>query len=419
MNNELIICYLKPLSENEIISINKYWTLNDGSKDEFKYTLQHIDSQRDPACGRVSNLVNKSFCLVHYPSFFCKECKLATPVRCRFEFTERLNINSFICKNCREKEQKTQYEYSIIIVQNFLDKLLNKTDYFSDLGYIDKLILLSFLLDDYQERKPVFTNNTRINITGSENVDLSALSRLITLGALVNITELPDDVKQAETIIYESSASTSSKKRQYKPKTQQKYYAIERGIYFSLSLGFNNLSEFIEKIYDDVVHGGIGIKEITGLKQMINDMRVENYYRLIEHISMEFKLEISNSVPLSALLSHLSEKYPLTKAYYMFHRLAKEVILFIHRSEPLGYTKSHLFTKFVSNYIKNIEENEWELKYTRQLPESIFTSNIEALISRNFLEEHFNWHGLSTTEVIAIWLSKIKIHESSAYLPQS
>ncbi|AEG01191.1 hypothetical protein [Methylomonas methanica] len=347
-----IICYLKSLSDDEIISINKYWTLNDSNKNEFKYTLTQIDEQRDPKCSRVSVLVNKSSCLINNPAFFCKVCKQAKPVKNRTELMARLRLSSFQCQECEQKQISVLREESIKILRNFISDALKKTDYFHRLSYIDKLILLTMLFDNYQEKKPIISSDARLNITGSENVDIPALSRLVKIGALVKIVDLPEEVAHAETKFHESSLTTVSRLRRnrYMPRSQRNQFAIERGIYFSLPLGFNNSAEFIEKIYNDIVSGGIAANEVTDLKRMVIDMRIENFYRLIDHIAHDFNLEISNSVPLSALLSHLAERYPITKCYYTFHRYAKEVVLYMHKNDPPSYSRCHLFTKFVSNY---------------------------------------------------------------------
>ncbi|QSB02992.1 hypothetical protein JWZ98_08695 [Methylomonas sp. EFPC1] len=417
MSVEAIICYLKPLSEDEIISINKYWTLKDSSKDEFEYTLKQIDSKRERKSRNVSNLVLKSLCLVNNQSFYCKDCKQAKPVKSRKEFSERLRVDSFVCRECKEKQLISLREKSAKVLANFLDDLLNKSDYFSQLTYIDKLVLLTLLFDDYQEKKPVITSNARINITGSENVDMPVLSRLVGLGALVKITDLPKAVALAQAKLYESSVTLDYKQNRYRYRAQHNQLVIEKGIYFSLPLGFNNSAEFIERIYNDIINGGISVQKITELKRMVIDMQVENFNRLIDHVSGEFNLEISNSVPLSALLNHLSEKYPITKCYYTFSHQARRVIVYMHQNEPASYAISHLFTKFVGSYIQMLEENGWELKYIRILPVAVSTSNLEALVSHNFIDSHFNWHSLSATEVIERWLSKITIHNAPALLP--
>jgi len=340
------------------------------------------------------------------------------------ELTARLRHSSFQCRECEQQQLSVLREESIEILRNFFSDVLKKTDYFHRLSYIDKLILLAVLLDNYQEKKPVVSSGSRINISGSENVDMTALSRLVNIGALVKIVDLPEEVALAETRLHESSVTTTSRSSRLRRaghlhRTQRNQFAIERGIYFSLPLGFNNSAEFIEKIYNDIVSGGIAAHEVTDLKRMVIDMRIENFYRLIDHIAHDFNLDISNSVPLSALLSHLAERYPITKCYYTFHRYAKEVVLYMHKNEPPSYSRCHLFTKFVSNYIQNVEERGWELSFTRTLPEPVFTSNLEALVSRNFIDGHFNWHSLTATEVIDRWLSKITIHDSPAYLPAS
>lgn len=411
MTIEPIICYLKPLSDEEINAINKYWTLKDDCNEEYKYTMKEIDSQHGTECKKVSSLIKKTTCMAQTPSFICSDCKQAIPARNRSEFVRRLSSSSFQCQGCEKKQLDSLREESIKILQNFLDSQLNKLDYYSKLSYIDKLVLSAILSNEYQERKPIFKHDTRMYVSGSENVDNSTLSRLAGLGALVKIHELPEEIQLAEMRVYGRSSGQFYRKTRNGYRPQQNPLAIEKGIYFSLPAGFSNSSEFFAKIYDDITNGGITTEEIAELKQLVVDIRVENFYRLIEHISQEFKLEISNSVPLSALLFHLSENYALTNCCYTFYFFVEKVIVYIYKNNPDSYSRPHLFTKFVSNYIQEVQDNGWELKLTRQLPETIFTSNLEALVSRSFIDGHFNWHSLTANEVIEHWLSKVSIRD--------
>lgn len=415
-----IICYLKPLSDAEIESINKYWELDDALNGEFKRTLKEIDTERVADCGTVSSLVKKTSCLLpKAPMFVCKNCNKAEPVKNRSQFLARLDLTSHECKECRKKRLHALKAESTVVLEDYLDKVLSRKDYFNNLSHLDCIVLLAALSDKYKERKPVFTAISGIDLTGSEQADRTALSQLIEIGAFINIKDLPEEVKAAETIVCGHSEPTIYRmgRHGYTPYLNPR--AIERGIYFSLSLGFANVPEFLTAVYERALNSPITITECERLKRLAIDIRIENLYRLISSISREFKLEISISNPLAALVAHLAEKYPLTKCYYTLHYHAKEVVLFIHKKRPDLYTQSHLFTKFVSNYIQLVEEKGWELKLTRRLPDTITTSNIEALVSQHFIDGHFNWHSLTADEVVERWLSKMNIIDSQNGLPQA
>jgi hypothetical protein len=326
-------------------------------------------------------------------------------------------LDSYECSGCTKRKLQVLKEQSIQLLENYLSSILNQSEYYESLSYLDCVFLLAILSDDYQDKKPVFGSDKRINLTGSEELDIKAISRLIDIGALVNIKELPENIQIAETIICGSSNTNLYRHGRYGYKPQRNPLAIERGIYFSLSARFSNIPEFVTSLYERIVKMGITPTECEELKRLVIGIRVQNFYRLIEGISQEFNLVISNSNPLGALISHLSENYPITKCYYTFYHYAKEVVLYIHKNNPDFYSKNHLFTKFVSNYIQDVEDKGWELKITRRLPEAIFTSNVEALVSQHFIDGHFNWHSLTANEVIERWLSKIPINDEPLAIP--
>ena len=419
MSNRPIICYLEPLSDSEVESINKYWNVDPDSTNGFACTLKEIDSQKAEGCGPVSGLVKKSCCLVPCsPVFYCEDCQSASPVMSRAQYTKRLKLDSFECEECSERRLNALKEESVSLLTSYLDGKLNQKDYFKDLSYLDCVYLLATLSDDYQENKPVFSAEKRIDLTGAEHLDKVALSRLIEIGALVNLQELPEEIASAEKTLYENAND-----RVFRGRGRDTYnlykspLAIERGIYFSLPPQFSNYIEFYTAIYQRVTLSGITRKECDELKRLVINMRVENLYRLIESISSEFSLEIKKSNPLSALLLHLSESYPIINCYYTFSFYAFDVIKYIRNNNTEFYAQCHLFTKRVSRYIENLEANGWELKKNRKLPDAICTSSVEALVSQHFIDGHFNWNSLTANEVVERWLSSIDIQDAPAAIP--
>lgn len=411
MSARLILCYLEPISEEEINSVQKYWALNDASKDDFKYTLKQIDSLRASECRPVSSLIKKVSCLALDPAFFCKECNRGSPVNNRTQFVARQKLNVFRCKECEEKKLIALREKSLFVIQDFLKSKLIRNDCFHKLSYMHKIIMIALFSGEYQENKPIITRDDAIALTGSETVSLQVLSSLVSLGVLVDIADIPEEVRHAEAIIYGQPRINVYKNNRYGNRVPQNPFAIKSGFYFSLPIGFVDSLEFLNRIYDDVVNGRVTVEEVSEIKRLVIDVRVENFYRLVDQISSEFNLDIANSAPLGALLYHLSKKYPITNCYAAFCYCAKEVVLYMHKKNPDMYSRNHLFTKFVSNYIQDVERKGWELKYSRKLPESVYTSNLEAVVSRIFIEGHFNWHGLSADEIVNRWISKITVRD--------
>lgn len=412
MSTKPIICYLKSLSASEIDSINKYWETDPDSNNGFAYTLKEIDAKKDVDCGAVSGLVYKSCALVpHSNVFYCGECQKATPVRNRAQFKNQIKLPSHECEECRERKLSALKEECANLITNYLSSRLNQKDYFQELSYLDCIILLAILSNDYQENKPVFSAEKALNLTGSEHLDATALSRFIEIGALIDLQELPENIVFAEQKLYECSNNQALRRRRGGYEPCRNALTIEKGLYFSLPPQFENYFDFYVAINQRVINKDITTKEGDELKRLVISMRVENLYRLIDHISCEFNLEIKKSNPLSALLHHLSEHYPITKCYFTFYHFAKEVLVYSHKNNTNYYVQGHLFTKFVSRYIENLEENEWELRLSRKLPESIYTSSVEALVSLIFIDGHFNWNSLTANEVIERWLSNTPVLE--------
>lgn len=95
---------------------------------------------------------------------------------------------------------------------------------------------------------------------------------------------------------------------------------------------------------------------------------------------------------------------------------AQDTIHYMHVNSASGYKAKHFFTRIVGSYIQYVENNEFELKWSRSLPISIQASPFEALFCQIYLDGHFDWNKLSAKEVVALWLENVCLSEDAQKL---
>lgn len=415
-----MICYLANATEVEIAVINAYWLVSDRSSTEFAYTLQEIDGHyKSKKVRPVSSLVKKSSFLALHPAFICHDCNRKTPVKNRTEYISRIKKEgAVICSECHSLRHQRLIDDCYQILGKYKSEILKPVPYLERLTIEESLWLLSITAEQSENRKFLGESPADISVTGVQSIDQRVLLSLIDKQALVYISELPLDVERANAALYGEFERIRYDNRYQKSASYRHPEMIATGVYLKpVDLaGTTEASDISSVIYQRLHESVLSVDDAAQVSQLIKETQIDKLYKLTMMISKEYEIPIDNSNVLRALLNHLADNYPPHKIFFTFNVKARDAVVRMHKDRLPGYIAKHYFAKFVGSYIQYIENRGFELKRTWTLPPQIQTSSFEALFSQVYLNGHFDWNMLSAKEVVALWLTNVRLSEEAQEL---
>ncbi|WP_125199520.1 hypothetical protein [Guyparkeria sp. SCN-R1] len=406
-----MICYPADVNEQEILAVNDYWAFSTGTISGFRYTIDRIDRYyRSDDVRRtrpVSVLARKSSFVGDHPAFECSSCRKKIPAENRQDYIKKTRIYAHgVCPPCLEAQMKELHDDARETLRGFLEVELQPEPYLASLDIIDTLSLLTILTEYSNDGPFIASSPDDLIITGIDAVDRALFSSLCSKGALTYISELPVEVSRANSVLFgELDRLTYLRGARGGGAVYRPEGAVSKGVYLNpLDLDGVIHSSGLESVFFQRLQEiQCSEAEDSGVRRIIHQVQLMKLYALVQDVAAEHRLEVAPSNKLRSLLEHLANNYPPLNVHFCFRVKAREVVIYLHTDNPPQYRVKHLFAKFVGDYIQQIESKGWDLKKIWTIPPSVEASPFEALFSRLFLDEDFNWDRLSAQKVFSTW----------------
>ncbi|NVK25933.1 MAG: hypothetical protein HWE10_13485 [Gammaproteobacteria bacterium] len=419
-NNRVgIICYLKPLTNEELQVVNRYWEINSSDPSKFAKKVDDIKALF-PEIGIPSAFVseNSEFVITN-DEFSCSKCGKMPKARNRTNYLAKLKKTNYVCDECqaiaiqleRQRKQEIINTYKNIIV-SYKATLFEKDYDLSDLTYVEKISLFLILNSYYNNDKPLSITNENLDLSGSQDFDSKLFVDLAQKGCLVIVNDLPEEVQEAYDAIY-GRYSRLHYDNGYNRSRYSETRDLAQGVYFNMPTQIEDISQVRTELYAHICASKISVSDIQQITQLVEDIRLANLYECINWLEKEeFRIPIEKTMKLDSLLKFVSKNYSLDKTYYSLWYHARETGAYIQKIGSRDFKTPRYFGKFLSDYFTKVKTKGWELKYTRSLPMDVNTSAIESLICELYFDDEFNWVSLTTTEIVSTWLKKLDITDT-------
>ncbi|WMS94321.1 hypothetical protein RB215_13835 [Pseudoalteromonas sp. HL-AS2] len=402
---DLYICYEQEVSEREVIIINEYWSLASSEIPSFTYSIKKHDELYKSYKNDVGNLTSlikkKSSVSCCHPSFICDSCKSKVTTSSRHECLSRLKLASYTCERCLMTAAEKVKKKSFDIINAYKNKILQSDYQLTSLTYVEKLCLF-ILLTEYQsaDRQPLRIIPEALHLSGCREIDIKYIRSLESKGVLAIVESVPTEVAQANNQLKYNRSSFLAP-----ADVKRGNGEFGMGVYLRYTNEFESPIELQQRLYSEICSRKFKESDIEDLRILINDIRLNNFYKIIAWVSEEFRVPIESSLKLEGLLNHCAKNYsPFVVCYYMYSN-AEKVAAQLYRRNTQIYIANKLFTKLFDNYLTMAAEKGWTLKYTKKLPDTIETSPLESLVSSHFCGNNFNWLLLNTNEIFDYWIS--------------
>lgn len=416
-----MICYHESLTEDEIAAINDYWAILKDTPTAFKFTTQELQNfyQMKPVRG-ISKLAKLCSFAIFHPAFMCAICKCKNPVQGRQEYSRRMKVEEIqICEHCMAKHYRNVFLSAEEEVKQFKEENLAPEEYLQKLSIEENLALLSISSKLTGNLLYICESVNEINITGCLNLDRNLFVSLVNKKALKVISKIPESVRVSNDYIYDEYDKITYHNENNNQKKYRHPNSLEIGIYLTAPIisGEAQTTNISNIIYQNLYRKKASHSETESIYHIIKEMQIDKLYKMVKEISNTYGLAIENSNSLRALLNHLAENYAPLNINFTFNMKAKDSILYIHKERVPSYVEKNLFTRFVGDYLQLVEEKNWELNKSWELPPNIEISSFEALFSHAYLDGHFNWNRLSTKKIVALWLNNVDPLPATQGLP--
>lgn len=419
-----MICYPADVSDDEVSALNDYWRECSYSEVGFHYKMYVVKERYEKTNARsIHYLVTRSTYLPRdrLEAFTCEDCGVGCPATNRKDFELRKKAGELVkCADCHAFAQQQIATESRRILDEFRAENFQPYPYLDDMGFIESLAMLTLLSAHENDDHFLGDSANAVTVTGVPSVDHKLLQALVSSKALIHLVELPEQVVRANDVIYGDDYQLTYDDSHRQPSAYRNLSSISAGVYLNALYGDQplNIPFIISRLYENVACGAVSLGDVERLRQLVIASQVKKLYGLVLDISKEYRLRIENSPILQSLLGHLASNYPPNKLLFTFHIKARDTITYIHKHSIYPEAAKNCFSKFVGSYIQYIEDKGYELSRTWNTPASMSVEPLEAIFSKIFLDDHFNWDGLSAKDVVALWLNKVQIDDESKRLAQ-
>lgn len=415
-----MICYPSDANYLEICAINDYWTPDEEFRAQFKYSIREVSEKNKQNNVRsISYIASKSLFCPQDPLFKCEDCKKSVPVENRTDYTKKiLGEKKTVCQSCSKKREENEIKRCLNILSDFNKENFRRQPYLDELNFEEALSLLCIASEASSSHDLIFESKDSVFITGSKTVDNQIITSLVKKGALVYIHQIPLEVKKANEKIYGKFGHVTYDNEYQRPVLRHHSDSVQNGLFLNPPklTEETDLSGLTSLLYQKIMSMYFSISDIERIKNIIIEIQRQKLYSLVFHISQEYNWSIDNSNPLRALLDHLAKNYEPRKLYFTFRVKARSSIIYAQEQMAPNYISKHFFTKFVREYIEMIESRDFRLQKEWSLPKDLDTSPLEALFSQIYLPGHFNWNRLSGNDIVASWISHVRLTDQAREL---
>ncbi|WMS86711.1 hypothetical protein [Pleionea litopenaei] len=368
--------------------VQKYWEVDLSNPSKFAHTVPDVGESFGLSQYELSKVVAESFhCTNDSEKFKCIECGSNRYVSTRADYARILP--NFRCENCIAKEQAEYEEYKSEILSAVVRRCNMKTGKAQRVSYVEAIFLYLWLASEKVEADLItFSPSLSRTITGIPDLDHFFLSSLMKKGLVIERTEL--------------LSFTGFENITFINKLDEDYFLIK-------NFEVNNDASLLNYFFDTVSKFKIDESDVEDMKSVIQFIRVNNLYSLVDVLAKEYSLNIEKDNKFDVMMNYIAKKFGLRKSYSMLCRKARDTAAYLYSKQYPSYIERKLFSNFISNYLQLMEEKGWELKYTKNLPLEVDVSMLELFVSETYFDSCLGCHSLSADEFVAKWLSALNI----------
>lgn len=405
-----MICYPESINEVEMLVVNEYWEIAEGTTDNFLRTAKSIyEKYKIHKIRPIHQIIKGSLFLSDSINFQCRECGEKMPVSTRKEYKYRLNLDAApSCENCVQDEVIRRLSAAQSLVKKYNKENFSPESYLDCLTLTEMLAFLSLVTGNPRYNRNSSQPLESIPVTGIEYIDKKLYSSLKEKGAIIDARTMPDEILCATRLISETLSYMRSGHYPRLTHDDFKVRAVSTGVYFRYPVVHG---EVIEENIPEVILKSIREKEvlqkdIEEITHIITEIQNRKLHQAIDQIRKDDQIRIEESLFLNSILYYFSKNHAPVGTYYSLINIAMKTVYMISTGKVSRGAEKHVFAKSLSDYSQGIEKNNWSLDYTKPLPVSCQNSPFEAMFATQYCGK-FNFDTLSAREVIKRWLESV------------
>lgn len=403
---------LSNLHGEELQIIKDYWlqTYTTAGDLKFAITAKTIAEQyRFTNAKELSDFVELHSCLeLLDTNFECRKCHSRVGFKNRSMYKEFFK-KGYLCVNCELKKNNKKAKDFIDDYKNILqEKAFSEFDF----SYLEMIYIFLFLsLDTMGEERFInkkvwdgFYEEER----GGANI---VLQSLFVKRAIINKHKDINNLKEQISLFLQENSSTLSNE-QYDSLVRILQVRVQNGIYLAIDEDVSNyeLKIFVAGFIDTFKLDMVDIQQI---ENFVKNIRLQEIYYLIPEVFSKFPVPYEKNLNLETNLVQLSEYFDLEHSYSLLFYQAKLLAgdLFIEKiKDEIDHERhKNKYSNKIASYIKYLVDSKKKPNYPKKLPDNWQFSRIEQFVSLSFFENHHNWAGMNTREIVSTWLSKVSI----------
>lgn len=403
---------LSNLHGEELQIIKDYWlqTYTTAGDLKFANTAKTIAEQyRFTNAKELSDFVELHSCLeLVDTNFECRKCHSRVGFKNRSMYKEFFK-KGYLCVNCELKKNNKKAKDFIDDYKNLLqEKAFSEFDFsYLEMIYIFLLLSLDTIGEERFINKNVWESFYEEERGGANIV----IQSLFVKRAIIDKHKDLNNLKEQISLFLQENSSTLSNE-QYDSLVRILQVRVQNGIYLAIDEDISNyelkifVGGFIDMFKLDMV-------DIQQIENFVKNIRLQEIYYLIPEVFSKFPVPYEKNLNLETNLVQLSEYFDLEHSYSLLFYQAKLLAgdLFIEKiKDEIDHEKhKNKYSNKIASYIKYLVDSKKKPNYPKKLPDNWQFSQIEQFVSLSFFDNHHNWAGMNTREIVSTWLSKVSI----------
>lgn len=275
--------------------VRKYWEADPSNSSKFAYTVPDVGESFGLSQYELSKVVSESFhCTSDSDKFKCIECGSNRYVSTRADYA-RISRN-YRCENCIEKEEAEYEEYKSGILSAVVRRCNPKGDKAQKISYMEAIFLYLWLVSEKVEADLItFSPSLSRAITGIPDLDHLFLDSLMIKGLVIERSEL--------------LSSTGFEKITFINKLDEDYFLIK-------NFEVNNDESLLNYFFDTISKFKIDESDVEDMKSVIQFIRVNNLYSLVDVLAKEYSLNIEKDNKFDVMMNYIAKKFGLRKSIF-------------------------------------------------------------------------------------------------------
>lgn len=409
-SNELMVCYLKLVNDEEAKLITRYWDLIEGGGFDYKFKIvELVEDYKFTSSEALHKFISK-YCFIASTAkrHRCKECNSQFVASTRKALKELPDVVSpWRCSKCSENSINLK-------ARELLDHLVSITtsnpkegvewSRIQGLSYVNKIALLCLLLEVNPNVGAVLrTRNWEPILTGSASLDGRIIEELVGVGAIhdrsIKFADRSRDIESARLYFFENWSRINDDI--FKDYLAWREGFDHAGAEILIPPCFEDVSDYQKALLKDFSQHKVSVRDAESIEDFVIAVRLEQAYMVLKNLIRTYNVHVQMNVPLESLLIELVTNFSLGQVYGVLRGQVSKIAVAFHRNARVSqHVKNNRLQNGLRNFFSDYSKSPKE-PASRKLPSYIVESHMEYFTSNYICGESSGWQGASAKNVIA------------------